>query len=526
MTDYFAYIRVSTVRQGEKGSSLQEQRSSIESFAQNQGLTISVWFEEMETAAKLGRPAFNQMMQALKNGQAQGVIIHKIDRSARNLKDWACLGELIDRGVQVHFAHEAIDLHSRGGRLLADIQAVVAADYIRNLRQEVLKGFYGRLKQGYYPLPAPMGYVDQGKAKAKTIDPVIGPLVREAFQLYASGEYSLLRLSDEMHARGLKAASGKPLHVWALRNTLSNPFYIGLIRIQRTNEVFDGVHEPLIGKKLFDRVEAVRAGRIVPRQSDRFFQFRKMIRCGSCGHYLSGERHKVRFVYYRCHARECTAKASVPEAMIHRELESRFASLHLDDEEMRDFRDLMKEAESLYTVEKASAEETLRLRIGRCDERLARLTDTLIDGIVDKEMFQTKKTALLLEKRELAEQLEKLRSNPCWTVKALQKLELGNMAYQGYISGNPEEKRKIAETLSSNFVGVGKNVEITLYFPFEELSKTPSVTYGGPRPVLLRTRPRELAVLWRKKFDAHNDDSRGSPQSPSSPDDGEWRMAA
>lgn len=74
------------------------------------------------------------MMQALKNGQAQGVIIHKIDRSARNLKDWAGLGELIDRGVQVHFAHEAIDLHSRGGRLLADIQAVVAADYIRNLR--------------------------------------------------------------------------------------------------------------------------------------------------------------------------------------------------------------------------------------------------------------------------------------------------------------------------------------------------------------------------------------------------------
>lgn len=75
---------------------------------------------------------------------------HKIDRGARNLKDWANLGDLIDGGVEVHFAHESLDMNSRGGRLSADIQAVVAADFIRNLRQETRKGFYGRLKQGIY----------------------------------------------------------------------------------------------------------------------------------------------------------------------------------------------------------------------------------------------------------------------------------------------------------------------------------------------------------------------------------------
>ena len=85
-------------------------------------------------------------------------IIHKIDRSARNLKDWSDLGEMIDSGIQVHFVNESLDLHSRGGRLSADIQAVVAADYIRNLREETRKGFYGRIKQGVYPLPAPLGY--------------------------------------------------------------------------------------------------------------------------------------------------------------------------------------------------------------------------------------------------------------------------------------------------------------------------------------------------------------------------------
>ncbi len=54
--------------------------------------------------------------------------------------------------TEVHFANESLDLQSRGGRLSADIQAVVAADYIRNLREETRKGFYGRLKQGLCPM--------------------------------------------------------------------------------------------------------------------------------------------------------------------------------------------------------------------------------------------------------------------------------------------------------------------------------------------------------------------------------------
>ena len=56
----------------------------------------------------------------------------------------------------------SLDLNTRGGRLSADIQAVVAADFIRNLREETKKGFYGRLKQGLYPICAPIGYLDRG----------------------------------------------------------------------------------------------------------------------------------------------------------------------------------------------------------------------------------------------------------------------------------------------------------------------------------------------------------------------------
>src|SRR5258705_2665500 len=115
MKHFYGYIRVSTTRQGEQGVSLDQQRAAIQAYAQRQGLDLIRWFEEQETAARRGRPVFGQMLKLLRGGRASGVIIHKIDRSARNLRDWADLGELIDPGIAVHFANEALVLNSRCG---------------------------------------------------------------------------------------------------------------------------------------------------------------------------------------------------------------------------------------------------------------------------------------------------------------------------------------------------------------------------------------------------------------------------
>lgn len=151
MRTYFAYIRVSTIKQGEKGSSLTEQKDAILAYAQKHNLQIVEFFEEQQTGSQARPRCFSQDAHPALKEAAHGLIMHKVDRGARNLADWAEIAALKDIGIDVHFAHEAIDLNSRGGRLSADIQAVVASDLIRNLRDEVKKGIYGRLKQGIYP---------------------------------------------------------------------------------------------------------------------------------------------------------------------------------------------------------------------------------------------------------------------------------------------------------------------------------------------------------------------------------------
>lgn len=84
----FGYVRASTVKQGD-GVSLAAQRDAIEAFASRSQIEIVQWFEEKETAAKRGRPVFNRMVSELRRGKAQGLVIQKTDRSARNIADWA-----------------------------------------------------------------------------------------------------------------------------------------------------------------------------------------------------------------------------------------------------------------------------------------------------------------------------------------------------------------------------------------------------------------------------------------------------
>lgn len=332
MKEYLAYIRVSTPRQGEHGVSLQEQKFAIERYAAQKGLEIASWFEERETAAKLGRPVFSRVLKQLRKGTAHGLIIHKIDRSARNLKDWADLGQLMDDGIEVHFAHEALDLSSTSGRLAADVQAVVAANYVRNLREEAKKGFYGRLKQGIYPMPAPLGYLDAGPGKPKVIDPVRGPLVQEAFRLYATGKCSQYELMQELHRRGLRTRRGTVVSRNTLAGILSNSFYYGLIYLRGRNESFLGSHEPLISKALFDQVHNALHGKSVQARSSRPFLFSRLIRCTNCGRSLIAEEQKGH-VYYRCHTRECPRtifREEVVEAAVHEVI----AGLKLDSKEI------------------------------------------------------------------------------------------------------------------------------------------------------------------------------------------------
>jgi len=492
---FYGYIRFSTARQGERGVSLQEQRASIERFAAQRGITISRCFEERETAAQLGRPVWNEMLRLLRKKSAAGVVIHKIDRSARNGRDWNDLTELVDKGIiQLYFANEAIDLTTRGGRLSADIQAVVAADYVRNLREEALKGIDGRLKQGILPLPAPVGYLDCGSGKPKAIDPVKGPLVRRAFELYSTGRYNLHTLQAELRRAGLTNRRGGEVSINGLSTMLRNPFYIGLIRVKRRKETYEGAHDPLVRKALFDQVQAVLDGKLSARPAKHDFLFRRTVRCTSCNYSLIGETQKGH-TYYRCHTPTCDITSVREEAAAAR-VSPLFFACQLDPEERTYLREKIESMKTNWQDEAAAHRKGLELKLSQLAGRRARLTDALIDGLLDRELFEERQAALLAEKRTLEEQIANLDAPGMTGAQKLADfLERLDSAYSLYQSGTPEEKRELIATFTSNWLATGKEIGFTPLPEVQLVAERAKFLFGRPHRDRHRTWDALLAAL-------------------------------
>ena len=397
MTQCFGYVRVSTLKQGD-GASLEAQKDAITGFASQQGLVITNWFEELETASKRGRPIFDDMMRRLKAGKAQGVIVHRWDRSARNFTDWAAIGELADQGIKVFCVADNIDFDSRSGRLMADIQMVLAADYSRNLSIEVQKGQNQRLKQGHWPWRAPLGYIDTGEGRLKALCPIKSPLVKEVFDRYLTGDYSITSLTEVMCDRGLTGYYNQPLVRRNVEQILRNPYYCGQLKCRRG--VFNGGHKPLITVATFQMIQKIKANKSTKKQTKHSYLFRNLIECGVCGRMLTGERQKAH-IYYRCHSKKCPEK-SYREDALEKEMTKAVARIRWTENQIETFRRKLT-SRDLF-ADQDTMRSSLNLRAAGIQTRQSRLTDLFVDGSISDAEYQMRKGQLKLDLARIDEE--------------------------------------------------------------------------------------------------------------------------
>ena len=444
MKKCFGYVRVSTQKQGE-GVSLEAQRDAIDAYAKRNDILISRWFEEKVTAAKSGRPVFTAMVKDLIKGRAQGLVLHKIDRGARNFADWAKIGDLSDAGIDVHFATETLDFRSRGGRLSADIQAVIAADYIRNLREETMKGMRGRLKQGLCPWGAPLGYQNNGGGKVKTIDPLVAPGIKHLFELYASGQHSLQSLVVEARRSGFRTSAGRILSKHAIEAIFSNPFYCGVLKVKSTGETYAGSHSPIISAALYETVQAVKLGKAGKKIAKHEFLYRGLFHCAECARKITPEQQKGH-VYYRCHTVECAT--AVREESIDAAVDRLLAGLTFTDADLQAIEQSLGRS---FNADAIDAERhALTVQIDQTKERLSRLADAFIDRHIDELTFHGKQEAAHLELRRLEEQHAGAQDAGAQLGNAMKFLELVRSIAALYGTSKPADKRIIVDLATSN----------------------------------------------------------------------------
>jgi site-specific DNA recombinase len=407
------YLRVSSIRQAEKdydeeGFSIPAQRGGCLRKAEAMGVPVGSgdeYVDRGESAKTADRPALQAMLRRVETDPSVGyVFVHKLDRLARNrADDIAIVARIRAAGAQVVSVSENID-ETPSGVLLHGIMASIAEFYSRNLATEILKGSTQKAKSGGTPTKAPIGYlnvrevVEGREIRTIALDPERAPLIRHAFELYATGDYALSDLALIIEKQGLRTrptprSHAKSLGVNRLHKMLRNDYYVGVVHYR--GHSYPGRHEPLIPLPLFQRVqEQLEAKRLAgERERIHHHYLKGTLYCGECGGRLIFSRNTGRrgtaYDYFLCRGKQlqtCSQRYRPVEA-IEEAVIRYYSNVQLTDEQREHIRSVLHERfDGLAEVAKREIARASK-ELDRLDEREDKLLERHYAGKVSERVY-------------------------------------------------------------------------------------------------------------------------------------------
>ena len=209
-TKAVAYIRVSTDKQADAGQSLEAQKAKVEAYANLYDLElVEVVIDAGASAKSLSRPGLVRALAMLKSGEAEALLVVKLDRLTRSVRD---LGELVERyfasgKAALLSVSEQIDTRSAGGRLVLNVLASVSQWEREAIGERTAAVMRFKAAAGEYTGgQAPYGFrVEAGELVSVAGEQAVLAAAREA---RASG-LSLRAIARALDARGFVTRAGK-----------------------------------------------------------------------------------------------------------------------------------------------------------------------------------------------------------------------------------------------------------------------------------------------------------------------------
>ncbi len=317
------YLRVSSSGQltgrSQEGYSIEGQREACERHAQRLGAEIvGEYVEPGKTATNTRRPALQRMLGELPQLRPSYVIFYDLSRVAREEIDafWL-LGEIKRHGAKLESTLEQIT-DDDTGMLIYTVLAGVNAHRSRSDGRKVKMGFDRKFADGGTHGVAPIGYLNtretvNGKeVRSVVVDPERVELVRNGFEAFATGEYSITTLRELLEESGLRTRPtqkrpGKPLSRNGVYKMLRDDYYIGVVT--RGGVKRDGRHDAIIDPAVFEKVQrTLEAHRLSGDRTKKWAHHLKgSIYCGHCGGRLIYGRHRGNggvYEYFSCQSHQ------------------------------------------------------------------------------------------------------------------------------------------------------------------------------------------------------------------------------
>lgn len=326
---YFLYARKSSESEDRQVQSIDDQINRLKKLAGDLNLDIKKTYTEARSAKKPNnRPLFDEMMQSIGNGEADGILCWHLNRLTRNPIDSGKLSWLLQQGVLKSIQTVERQYLPSDNVLLFNVETGQANQYILDLSRDTKRGLQRRLEKGLPNGIVPQGYLNDKENKVPIKDPERFNLIRKMWDLMLTGNYTPPKILDIANdewgyrTRKFKRVGGNELSRSGIYKIFTNLFYAGIIEVNGVQ--YEGHHDKMITFEEYDRVQMILGRKGKPRPKHHEFPFTGSIRCDVCGCLYTAETKKKlikstgevkEYTYYHCTRKtkkvKCDQKKSV-----------------------------------------------------------------------------------------------------------------------------------------------------------------------------------------------------------------------
>ena len=417
------YVRVSTTNQAEEGYSIDGQIDSLEKYCEAMGWDVyNKYIDAGFSGGSLKRPEMANLINDVKKGLFDTVLVYKLDRLSRNVRDTLYLIKDVFNINKIDFVsiQENIDTSSAMGTLFLTLLSAIAEFEREQIKERMQLGKLGRAKSGKSMQWAKtsFGYDYIKETGTLSVNPYQALIVRKMFEWYLSG-MSITKLRDTLNEQ---YGQDKEWSYRTVRVILSNPVYCGYNQFK--GQIFPGTHEAIISEDDFNKTQEeiktrqrTAAQRFNPRPFQAKYMLSGIAQCGYCSAPLAIKlgmirKDGTRLVKYECKQRHPRKTKGVTVYNNNAKCDSGF--YFKDDIEhfvLTEISKLQTDSDYIDKLFSNTNQETIdrdsyQKQIDNLTAKISRLNDLYIDDRISLEELQKRSSDFMAERTALEKELD------------------------------------------------------------------------------------------------------------------------
>ena len=398
------YCRVSTEDQSREGFSLGEQQERLKEFCKFKRYTIhKVYIDAGISAKNDKRPAYQEMLNDVKNGTINVIVALKLDRLTRSVYDVEKLMKILnDYSCDLDCFADESNTITANGRMVMRIMTSVSQNEIERCSERTKFGMIGAIKAGHIPNKTPLGFKRENKKLVP--DPITRDIVIKMYDLYLEGKsyQAIANIYNKEQVLGRTNWLDSTIQK-IMTNELYNGDYVNGKRTKKPT-YYENVVEGLVSKEKWDNCQYQKLRNARHYERTATYLFTNKLKCMNCGCFLGGKattkkKTGKKYYYYKCE--KC--RTNYKEEDIKNSLTFSIYELLKQD-------DLINNYYTPFIKSKLDNRDIdYSKELKECDKQIDRIKTAYIKGIVNLDCFTEDLKAIEFKKETILKKQKEQR---------------------------------------------------------------------------------------------------------------------